>query len=181
MINSTLSRTAGIVAFVLVLILVILSSLLRECRTPHEQSFVQTRTVTTRADSTQTIVTIHPRPLSLRGKPNRGNTIVAADSSSTYWQCLDSVGYFSSGDSLTHSPDTVTLCHNPATNELSAVIRLAPRHEQVLVRYEAKDSVITILEKEIGTREAWWREPTLIVGGVTIGIGLGFLLGSLIH
>jgi hypothetical protein len=157
------------------------------------------KTLSLRPDSVIAQVTTHPDHISLRAKPNSAYQKYANDSvretpdtglrTSDSLVCFDSVGYFSVSDSLPVSPDTVfpdtiSVCHNLATNEFSLLLALAPRREHVLVKYMARDSLITIhdsVTQIIKPEQGWWHDPVLVVGGVTVGAVLGVLISLITH
>lgn len=79
-------------------------------------------------------------------------------------------------------PDTISVCHDFSTGELSVAFAKSLRKQEKVVHYTAWDSSWQIREATHTVEreeESWLVHPAIGFGGTLLGAIIGFLAGSL--
>ncbi len=163
-----------------ILLLCLLIILLKQCSAlPPSLSVTHTtvtnRTVSLRPDS----IVYHLRT------PAKAIIITARATKRTGTTAgLDTIGYFSPGDTTQVFPDTASIRYDSTTDLFMIAIKESERRRKELIRFLARDSIITVHDsvREIRTEPLpFWHDPLLFAGGFTVGAVIAVLLTLFLH
>jgi len=80
----------------------------------------------------------------------------------------------SSADDLTIEPDQGGIFYsNDELDALSVTLRACEKHEADLIAYEEAYNDCLNTPR---AAEAWWQDPVVVIGGISIGFSLGVIL-----
>jgi hypothetical protein len=144
------------------------------------------RSVNERPDSASVQVSLPALSMNVRGKGRLGGQAFRRlDDTNTKRlnvqtpdpiSCFDTIGYFSHGSQT----DTISVCHNMKTDSFYLSVKLAPRTVTEVIHYVARDSLVIIRDSvyiSLPNERSWYHDPSLVLGGFSIGSVLGVVLG----
>ena len=163
---------------------IIVGLLLRGCddsSQPPMQTHVTStdRSVKDRPDSIPVVIDVPAVAVQVRGKgrmrDHKEDTTIRPYNHTSI-SCFDTIGYFSHG----LETDTISVCHNIQTDSFYVAVKLSPRTVKEVIHYVARDSLVIVRDSvyiSVPEQRSWYHDPSLVLGGFSIGSVLGVVLG----